>query len=193
MKKGDYLDALLRSPKTVFSISDIALLWQEPRSVNTRARLHYAVTHGQLIRLRRGLYAKDKNYDPLELAVKLNTPAYVSFETVLAQAGVIFQYYNTIFVAAYLSRHIVCDQHEFDLRRLKPSILTNPLGINQDNEYAIATTERALLDTLYLNKTYHFDHLNMIDWEIVFSLVEIYENQRLKIEIERLHKQTMRY
>jgi len=39
-----------------------------------------------------------------ELAVKINTPSYISFETVLAQAGVIFQFYESVFVASHLSK-----------------------------------------------------------------------------------------
>lgn len=189
MKKGEYIDALLRSPKTVFSTKDIAILWKTP-SAHTRARLHYAVTNNQLIHLRRGLYAKDKNYNPYELAIKLNTPAYISFETVLTKAGVIFQYYEDIFVASYASRTILCKPHQFVLRRMNESILTNPLGIELDKEYAIASTERALLDTLYLNKGYHFDNLNGIDWDKVFELLSVYNNRRLHREARTLYEKS---
>jgi len=41
--------------------------------------------------LRRGLYAKDNSYDKNELATKIYIPSYISFETVLRNAGAIFQ------------------------------------------------------------------------------------------------------
>lgn len=192
MQKGDYLDVLLRSPKTVFSTKDISLLWKESAGVNTRARLHYALSHGKLVHLRRGLYAKDKNYSPYELAVKINTPAYISFETVLAKAGVIFQFYNTIFVASYLSKIVNCDRYQFTFRKIKSVVLTNPLGIEHENEYAIANTERALLDTLYLNKNYHFDNLSVINWDNVFDLLKIYDNKRLQNEVKKLYKHAIK-
>nr|MDA3802584.1 type IV toxin-antitoxin system AbiEi family antitoxin domain-containing protein [Patescibacteria group bacterium] len=84
IKKGDYLDMILRSDKTVFTIKDISLLWQEDRgSFNIKSRLSKYVSTGKLIRLRRGIYVKDKNYDPLELAVKVYTPSYIIFENIL--------------------------------------------------------------------------------------------------------------
>lgn len=189
MKKGDYLDSLLRSSKTVFSTKDIPILWKESSNINTRARLHYAVAQGQLLHLRRGLYAKDKSYNPYELAIKINTPAYISFETVLAQAGVIFQFYDTIFVASYLSKSIHCDRYHFTFRKIKSSVLTNPLGIQQEKEYAIASTERAFLDMLYLHKGYYFDNLSVINWDKIFDLLTIYTNKRLETEVKILYKQ----
>jgi hypothetical protein len=55
------------------------------------ARVSYYVKNSQLIRLRRGLYAKDNDYNKYELATKICIPSYVSFETVLRNAGAIFQ------------------------------------------------------------------------------------------------------
>lgn len=188
MKKGEYLETLLRSPKTVLSLKDIALLWGEPSGNATRTRLHYYLNHGKLVHLRRGLYAKDKNYNPFELAVKINTPAYISFETVLTQAGFIFQYYESIFVASYLTRNIVCNQHEIILKKIKSSVLTNPLGIEQKDEYSIASNERAVLDVLYINKDYHFDNLSGLDWNKVFEILPIYENKRMQKKIDEIYR-----
>jgi len=39
---------------------------------------------------RRGIYAKDKNYDRLELANRIYTPSYISLETVLSREGIVF-------------------------------------------------------------------------------------------------------
>src|SRR5512142_2058641 len=103
MAKGDYLATLLRSPKSVFTYNDILLLWEEPGSGAARVRLTKYVKSGKLYRIRKGLYAKDKNYDRLELATRIFTPSYVSFETVLAREGLVFQFYNAIFAASYLT------------------------------------------------------------------------------------------
>jgi hypothetical protein len=49
--------------------------------------LNKYVTAGKLIRVRRGLYAKDKDYNRFELATRINTPSYISFETVFTGSG----------------------------------------------------------------------------------------------------------
>ena len=128
MRKGSHISTLLRSKKTVFSSRDIALLWGDPGSGKSRVKLNYYVKTGELYRIRKGLYAKDKHYDRLELATRIFTPAYVSFETVLARAGVVFQYYERIFVASYLSREVICDDQTYAVRKIKAVLLTNPAG-----------------------------------------------------------------
>ncbi len=98
-QKGEYLDILLRSSKTIFSNKDVALMWGEEADGSVRVRLNYYVKAKKLIRVHRGLYAKDKNYNRYELATRINTPSYISFETVLGSSGMTFQYYGNIFVA----------------------------------------------------------------------------------------------
>ena len=102
--KGEYLEVLLRSPQTIFSTKDASLLWNESNESIITDRLKAYVKVGKLIRVRRGLYAKDKNYSRYELATRINTPSYISFETVLGSSGMTFQYYGNIFVASYIKR-----------------------------------------------------------------------------------------
>lgn len=118
MKKGDYVPAILQSKKTVFSFKDIALLWGESEINTIKGRINYYVKSGKFLQLRRGIYAKNKDYNRLELATKIFSPTYVSFETVLAKEGIIFQYYNTIFSASYLSREIVCDGQTYSFKKI---------------------------------------------------------------------------
>lgn len=187
MKKGTHLSALLRSGKTVFSLEEIALLWNSPHTNATRVRLNAYVKKGELVHLRRGLYAKDQNYNRLELATKIFIPSYVSFETVLARAGINFQFYSQIFATSYLNREILIDKQTYSFKRIKSEILINPLGIENRDEISIACPERALLDTLYLNKDYHFDNLTPIDWKLVFKILPIYENKRMEKFIQKLY------
>jgi len=107
--KGEYLDVLLRSPKSIFSVKDVALLWREEVENAVRVRLNNYVKTGKLIRLRRGFYAKDKNYNSLELATRIYTPSYISFETVSTREGINFQKYDSIFVASYITREVKVD------------------------------------------------------------------------------------
>ena len=189
IQKGSYLAAILKSDKTVFTSKDIAILWGETASPATRVRINYYVQKGELIRLRKGIYAKSGGYNKLELATRIFTPAYVSFETVLAKEGLIFQFYEKIFMASYLTREFIIDDQIYTLRKVKDVVLTSPLGIEHREETSIATTERAFLDTLYVNSDYHIDNLQGINWEKVFEILPIYTNQRMKKAVNRLYLQ----
>ena len=188
MQKGDYLAIILRSNKTVFSSKDIALLWHESNTAAARVRLHYYIQKGALVRIRNGYYAKSKNYNKLELATRILTPAYVSFETVLAKEGLIFQYYESIFVASYATRELTIDQQVYSFRKIKNEVLTDIIGVNLANETSIASKERAFLDTLYVNADYHFDNLRSLNWDRVFQTLPIYHNQRMTKKVNQLYK-----
>lgn len=177
--KGRYIDILLRSSKTVFSTKDIALLWKEELSPAVRVRLSQYVKNGRLIRVCRGIYAKDENYNHLELATRIYTPSYISFETVLTRTGINFQHYNNIFVASYVSRDIKVDGHKISFVAIKDYVLTNTLGIDNKDNIFIASKERAFLDRIYVSQDYHFDHLDVLDWDRVFEILPIYRNKRM--------------
>lgn len=186
--KGNYLSAILRSNKTVFTTEDIALLWHEPLSPKTLVRINYYVKQGELIPLRRGIYAKNENYNKLELATRIITPAYVSFETILAREGVIFQFYMPIFVASYTTRQLLVDKQVYTYRKIKHEILLNPLGVEHTNDTSSAVLERALLDTLYVGALSYFDNLRSVNWELLFSILPIYTNHQLEKKVEKLNK-----
>jgi predicted transcriptional regulator of viral defense system len=188
MQKGQYFETILRSPKTVFTLKDVALLWGEPSTQAVRVRLSYYVSHGKLYRVRRGLYTKDKNYSKLELATRIYAPSYVSFETILSQEGITFQFYTQVSVASYLTRDIEVDGQVYSFKRIKASILTNPMGVKNKDESSFATKERAFLDTLYIHTDYHFDNLNSLDWNKVFEVLPIYQNQRMAGRVGKLYK-----
>jgi len=189
MKKGDHISTILRSKKTVFSFKDIVLLWGDSGSA-TRVRINYYLKNNNLYHIRQGFYAKDKNYDRFELATRIFTPAYVSLETVLGQAGVTFQYYGQIFVISYLTREIKVDGQKYAYRKIKNSILTNSVGIKKEENYSTATPERAFLDVLYLNKDYYFDNPSGLNWEKVFEILPIYEgNKRMEKKVREHYEE----
>lgn len=182
--KGEYLDILLRSPKTIFSTKDAALLWGEEREQTVSGRLNKYVKAGKLVGVRRGIYAKDKNYDRFELATRIYTPSYISFETVLTRAGINFQYYDNIFVASYVTREIEAGGQKISFIRMKDYVLSGTKGLENAAGYSIATKERAFLDRIYTTKDYHFDHLDVLDWDKVFEILPIYHNKRMDKKVK---------
>jgi len=187
--KGEYLEVLLRSQKTIFSLKDVSLLWREEDDEVIKKRLNKYVRSGKLIRVRRGFYAKDAHYNRFELATRINTPSYISFETVLTHTGVNFQHYGNIFVASYINREIDIDGQTIRFIRMKEYVLSNSLGIEHTDGYAIATRERAFLDRLYVSKEYHFDNLAQMNWEKVMEILPIYNNKRLEKKVKEYQKQ----
>lgn len=187
MGKSDIL-AILRSKSSVFTPKEILIASGQVDADALKRRLHYYVKKGELYHIRRGFYAKDKHYDRLELATKIFTPSYISFETILAKAGVIFQHYKTIFVATYQTREIECDNQLYSFRKIKDTILTNTTGLENRGNYFVATKERAFLDLLYLNKDYHFDNLSPLDFKKIQALLPIYHNKRMVKHVEKYFK-----
>ena len=91
---------LYQSSKTILTNKDLALIWGINNEESLYAKTSYYVKQKALIRLTRGVFAKNLNYNAKELATSIYVPSYISFETVLREAGVIFQHYDTIFVAS---------------------------------------------------------------------------------------------
>lgn len=192
--KHYYMDSLIaklyQCPKTILSNKDLALIWRENNKEGLHAKTAYYVKQKALIRLTRGVFAKNKNYNPKELATSIYIPSYISFETVLRESGVIFQHYDTIFVAAKWPKTMVIDKNTFTFRKLKDSVLFNSTGIVNKDNYSIATTERAFLDMIYLFPNYYFDNLKSINWDKCNELVKIYNNKEM---IKRLAKYRKNY
>ncbi|KKR96208.1 MAG: hypothetical protein UU47_C0017G0002 [candidate division TM6 bacterium GW2011_GWE2_41_16] len=179
---------ILRSKSSVITFKELLIASGEQSPHLLRRRLNYYVQKGELYNIRRGLYAKDQNYDRLELATKIYTPSYISFETVLREAGVIFQHYHKIFVATYQSKELECDGQNYSFRKIKDIILTNNAGVEDKGTYFAATPERAFLDVLYLNKDYHFDNLSPLNIDKIQTLLPMYHNKRMVQKVTRYFK-----
>lgn len=186
MEKDHILD-LMRSNKTVFTFKDVVLLWEESDVNFVKKKINRYVKAGKLNSIRRGIYSKDKNYDKYELATKIYTPSYISFETVLAKAGVIFQFYGQIFIASYVTREIITDNQIYSYKKIKDSILTNSAGVEIKDNYHIASPERAFLDSVYSSKGYHFDNLSPLNWDKVFEILPIYKNKSMEKRVKKYH------
>jgi len=179
MATDNLIAKLYQSPKTILTTKDIALIWGETNTVNLLSKIKYYAKQGSLIRLTRGVFAKSNDYDAKELATSIYTPSYISFETVLREAGIIFQHHDSIFAAAPYPATKKIGNHTIVFRKLKDSVLYNAAGVTTEKNYSIATPERAFLDTIYLSPTFYFDNLRPINWERCFELAKLYDNKQL--------------
>lgn len=187
MEKASIL-SILREGNTVFTFKDILLSSGETNTSLLKRRINYYVKNKELYPIRKGIYAKDKNYDRLELANRIYTPSYISLETVLSREGIVFQHYEQISLVSYLTREIICDGQKYVFRKIKDTILMNSLGLEKKGNYFIASRERAFLDTVYLNKNYYFDNLSSLDWDRCFEILYIYENKAMEKRLNSYHE-----
>lgn len=180
---------LLLTNLTVFSIVDLALIWNVHEKNSLNRKIFYYLYKGSLIRVRRGLfYLKDKLFNDFELANKYLTPSYISFDTVRQRAGLNFQYDSTIYLASNISKKVEVFGKTFVYRKIKDEILYNSVGIINCNNYSMASPERALLDTMYLNKKFYFDNLDQVNFDTLFDMLKIYNRKSMETQLIKLKK-----
>src|SRR3989339_221989 len=68
MATDNLIAKLYESPKTILTVKDVALIWEETNNVNLFSKLKYYTNQGSLIRLTRGVFAKNKEYDSIFVA-----------------------------------------------------------------------------------------------------------------------------
>ncbi len=172
-RKGLYLSRFSQLAKLgflVFHASDLANLWQINNPRNLHMTLKRYADKGLLVRIYRGLYSLKpvEQLHPLLVGLKaLHRMAYVSTETILAEAGIIQQKINQITLASPVSRKFSVGQNNFYSRKLADKFLYNEIGMVEKNGIKKATAERAVADLLYFNPGAYFDAENLVDWEKV--------------------------
>ena len=177
---------LYQDPRTVFKIADIALITGQNNPESLAKKLNYYVKTGKIHSPRRGLYVKP-GYNPEEMASKLFTPSYISLQSVLQRAGVIFQYSEKLTLISYLSREVEVDGQIFTYRRARQKVLYNWNGIiRNDQGIYQATPERAFVDLCYLEPGFYFDNLSPLNRNLVENLLAIYSSPNLNKRVKNI-------
>lgn len=161
------IDVLLKQEQKLFHTNDLALLWKinNPNTLYTTIKRY--VKKGVLIRIHKGFYSvlPLKNINPIKLGINyLHTYAYLSTESVLAAAGIIFQASEYITLVTSLSQKFAINGHHYLARQMKPNFLYQTIGIEEKEAVKIASLERAVTDILYFNPRFHFDNPKTINW-----------------------------
>jgi predicted transcriptional regulator of viral defense system len=172
-------------PQTIFTTREIAIILSETNPDIVKSKINYYVKRGELFSIKRGIYSKDETFNECELATKLYTPSYVSFETILARHGIVFQYDSRVHCASYVTRELKVKDVKIYYKSIKREILSNPMGIIYTNYYPEATAERAFLDTIYVFGKRHFDNLSPIDFEKCQNMLSVYEGTITKKDLKK--------
>ena len=185
----DVLSTILSSSRTVFTAQWLALQDGSRDRLSLVRSLRYYVRTGALRSPRNGIYTKP-TYDEQELACTLFKPSYISLEYVLARAGVTFQYSEDVTCISYQTRTIEVDGKSYVFRKINPMLWANMLGIEQRDNIAIATPERAFLDMVYLSAGQcYFDNLRPLNKELIRQILPVYNSKILFKRVEKFLKQ----
>ena len=168
MYRNRKLQTLIETHKNVFTTRDLAVLWdiQDKNTLWTTIKRY--VASAKLYRIKKGVYSKLplNKLNDYEVACTLCGPlSYITLETVLCQAGAIFQNITPIILAGQKSKTLNFGDKVVHCKQMKPEYLVNRAGIKDMETFSEATPERALADLLYYKPKYYLDNLLAIDWK----------------------------
>ena len=179
------IEKLLSTRKSVFTVDDLSVLWQQPNRRKLWAVIRYYLRVGKLIKIHSGIYALG-SFTPFEVAQKLITPSYISFHTALGIHGINFQLYQTIHNVALISKTITTKGQQYTYHQMKDNIFFNEIGLIKEDVYSIASPERAICDSIYLSPHITFDNLDDIDLDKLQTIASIYQRQTLLKRIKQI-------
>ena len=114
-------------------------------------------------------------------------PSYISLEYVLQRAGVVFPWADSVTCVSYLSRAVEVDGKRYQYRKINPELWIGLEGIEQRDNIAIATAERAFLDMVYLSAgNCYFDNLRPLSVKLVRNILPLYHSQKLNERVATL-------
>ncbi|MCI0447718.1 type IV toxin-antitoxin system AbiEi family antitoxin domain-containing protein [bacterium] len=186
-------------PSDVFTDTEASALMQKNSPDARYGLIKRAIASGDIIQLRRGVYALGKRYrrqpfNLFELANKIYSPSYVSLESALSYHGWIPEAaYTTTSISAKRSKEFKTPAGVFSYTRI-PRF--NFIGVERmvqgKSIFLIATPTKALIDYVYVNKIEKMgiseladslriesEYLGQISLELVTRLVDAYRSKHV--------------
>jgi predicted transcriptional regulator of viral defense system len=173
MRNTDKIKILLQRDQRIFTISDLALLWEIDNRNTLRKSIQRYVDREILFRIYKGLYSTLPlgELDKYELGCAVSGAfSYVSGESVLAKEGLIMQDIKKITLFGKKKKEVEIGGNVYLCRYLNDKYLLNRVEIDDQKGYAIASIERALADLRYINPKFFIDNDISIDQEKVHKL-----------------------
>ncbi len=170
------LAPLIKSGKTIFTSMELGEIWRTKES-STKTITSRKVKKGELVRIKRGIFALSSKYNKFELACKMTPGSYVSLFTVLKNEGVIFQQFNTIYLVSQRAKNIKIGDMNYEYHAIKNlNFITE--GIILNDTYSIARVERAILDVFFLfNSDFSDFNISQFDKELFLKLAKLYNKK----------------
>lgn len=168
------LKILTDSGKTVFALGDIQSFWGEDDRRNVLITAKRMVKAGIILKLGKGYYALNKDYNRYELANAIISPSYVSFHSALLFWGVAFQKENAIYSIALLHYEKNLDGMVYKYHAMKKGLFFDVRGIILKDNISIASPERAILDSFYFGFLVNADNTQAVSKSELKNLSLLY-------------------
>lgn len=173
MKLIDALSAVTSMDVPVFTTGDAAI-WLGLRNAHASTVLARLAASGQVVRLRRGVWALPARVDPLALPEYLTAPfpAYVSLQSALYLHGMISQVpAMTYAVSLARTRRFRTPLGAVSVHHVQPAFFFGYEDAGRPGA-RLATPEKALVDFLYLSpaRSKLFRALPELEWPKRFSV-----------------------
>lgn len=168
------LKTLIDSKKTVFTLGDFQSLWGEEDRRNVMMTARRMVKRELLLKLGKGYYAFNKDYNRYELANTIISPSYVSLHSALLFWGVAFQREETVYSAALFNYEKELDGTLYSYHAMKKELFFDTRGVIVKDYVSIASSERAILDSFYFGLLVNLDNQEAISRNELLSLSLLY-------------------
>jgi len=147
MKGLELLRTLRRIDKPYYTISDLEKVATLPRT-SLYVAIKRWVAVGILQKVAQGIYLPMGKTVPLEnIAGQLYFPSYLSFESALAQYGILNLIpYSITFATTRKTRKYTLNGREIEFRQIAPRLY---FGFEMRNGVFVALAEKAFLDEIY--------------------------------------------
>ena len=147
MKGLELLRMLRRIDKPYYTISDLEKVTTLPRT-SLYVAIKRWVAAGILQKVAQGIYLPMGKMVPLEnIAAQLYFPSYLSFESALAQYGILNLIpYSITFATTRKTRKYTLNGREIEFRQIAPPLY---FGFEMKNGAFVALPEKAFLDEIY--------------------------------------------
>lgn len=159
-----------------------------------KKRLQYQLKHNKLTKLRKWLYGVPEQL-PFATAEHrkqagnlVYVPSYISCETVLQEAGCIFQYNEALTLMWPYTKEIFLEQYHRmrQRKRLPHELLVNPLWLLHTKTYTQASPERALCDLLRYNSAFTLDSILPLQASYAIEIATLYAHYKPTILVRVL-------
>ena len=148
MNNSERLKILMESGRSIFTPLDLRLVWRM-NVLSAKVSAVRMVGHGLMMRPAKGIYALNERYSPYELANRLVSPSYVSFQASLFHAGINFQARREIGSVATRDRQKKVGGVVYTYVAMKKELFFNMEGVVTREGVSMASPERAILDSFY--------------------------------------------
>lgn len=173
MNHSERLKILQESGRTIFTPLDLRMLWRM-RAHNAKINIVRMMRKGLVRRLATGLYVLNDRYNRYELANRILSPSYVSFQAALFYAGINFQARDEIGSVALRDHCKKIGGGLYTYAAMKRSLFFNTEAIVTREGVAIALPERAVLDSFYFGYLPDIDDSSKLNKTLLSKLSVIY-------------------